>query len=97
MHRRQFLGIACGLAYAASVKGVEPNDTFDPDAWLRQRKMGRLRTVTPQSNKPLQPIAAQTLAEWQKERLLYEKALRELIGSWPQKRPALAAGRAERP
>jgi dienelactone hydrolase len=91
MHRRQFLGVAGSLGLAAVARGVEVNDAFDPEAWLKKRKIGRLTTRTPQSGKPLQALAATTLDEWKAERALYEKALRELIGPWPQKRPALEA------
>jgi dienelactone hydrolase len=91
MHRRHFLGVAGTFAIAPTAWGADANDTFDPEAWLRKRQLGRLTTRTPQSGKPLQPLAAQTLDEWKTERALYEKALRELIGAWPEKRPALEA------
>jgi dienelactone hydrolase len=90
MQRRQFLGAAAALAVPCFVR-AEPGDVFDPEAWLKERKLGRLTTVTPQSGKPLQPIAARSLDEWKKERALYEAALRELIGPWPKERPALKA------
>jgi dienelactone hydrolase len=89
MNRRHFLGVAGCLAVATATNGAEPNDVFDPEAWLKKRKLGRLKTETPQSAKPLQPLAAQTLEDWKKERALYETALRELIGPWPEKRPTL--------
>jgi dienelactone hydrolase len=53
--------------------------------------LGRLQTITPQSGKELQPLAAHSRPEWEQERSLHEKALRELIGPWPDKRPALEA------
>jgi dienelactone hydrolase len=90
MQRRQFLGAAAALLAPALVR-AEPDDTFDPEAWLKKRKLGRLTTKTPQSDKPLQPIAARSLDEWKKERKLYEVALRELIGPWSEKRPTLEA------
>jgi dienelactone hydrolase len=90
MRRRSFVQSAAALAVASKpICAAEEDPAFDPDSWLRQRKLGRLTLETPQSGKPLQPIAARTLGEWEKERLLYESALRELIGSWPQRRPAL--------
>src|SRR5579884_1158905 len=91
MHRRQFLGLAGSLGLAAAARGSKSNDAFDPEAWLKKRKIGRLTTRTPQSGKPLQALAATTLDEWKAERALYEKALRELIGPWPDKRPGLEA------
>jgi dienelactone hydrolase len=73
----------------AGGQGRQP--TFDPAQWLGQRKLGKLTMQTPQSGKPLQALAAKTLAEWEKERVLYQRALRELIGPWPERRPALDA------
>jgi dienelactone hydrolase len=91
MHRRQFLGAAGGAALAGAARGDRPDDAFDPEAWLKKRQLGRLTTITPQSGKPLQPLAARTAAAWERERALYEKALWELIGAWPGRRPALDA------
>jgi dienelactone hydrolase len=91
MQRRSFLALAGGAPFlpAAAAGADTPPDTFDPGAWLRKHRLGRLTTRTPQSGKPLQPLAARTLADWKGERALYEKALRELLGPWPAKRPAL--------
>jgi dienelactone hydrolase len=91
MNRRQFLGTAVPLVLDTGANDKGLPDTFDPKDWLRKRKIGRLTTRTPQSGKPLQPLAAQTLDGWKEERLLYLKALYELIGRWPRKRPALEA------
>lgn len=91
MHRRHFLGLAGSVALAATTQRAESNDTFDPEAWLKKRRLGRLTTQTPQSGKPLQALAARTLDEWKKERALYDKALRELIGGRPDQKPALEA------
>ena len=76
-----------------AVRAAEPPATidFDPAAWLRERKLGRLTVKTPQSDRPLRAIAAATREEWEKERRLYLEALRELIGPWPAVRPALGA------
>src|SRR5438270_5358871 len=85
------LGLAAVLS-GSTLAGEPPEpSTFDPGAWLRQHKLGRLTTRTPQSGKALQPLSATTLQEWEKERRLYAAALRELIGPWPRKRPELAA------
>src|SRR6516164_6894909 len=85
------------LAACAAVAGEPPAaKPFDPAAWLRERHRGRLTTRTPQAGKPLQPLAARSLADWRKERRLYERALRELIGPWPKKRPPLDARVLER-
>jgi dienelactone hydrolase len=78
------------LICAAVLFSGEPAP-FDPAAWLKERKLGRLTIETPQSGKPLQPLAARTLAEWERERALYARALRELIGPWPDQRPELKA------
>jgi dienelactone hydrolase len=85
--------IIAGLCACCPAGAGEPSGpaTFDPEQWLRQRKLGRLTVETPQSGKPLQSLAAPSREEWEKERRLYERALRELIGSWPQKRPPLGA------
>jgi dienelactone hydrolase len=96
MNRRHFLGTATPLALATMAPARGLHDTFDPEDWLRKRKIGRLTTRTPQSGKPLQALAAQTLDGWKQERTLYHRALRELIGSWPRKRPALEACLIER-
>ncbi len=88
---RQSLALAGSLGVATATPAAEPPDPFDPAAWLRQRRLGKLTTRTPQSGKPLQPLAAATLDAWKKERALYENALRELIGPWPEKRPDLRA------
>jgi len=85
LDRRSFLEIL-----AATLAG-QADGKFDPEDWLRRRKLGRLTTATPQAGKALQPLAAKTLPEWDKERKLYEQALRELIGPWPEKRPPLQA------
>lgn len=55
------------------------------------RKQGKIAVVTAQLGKPLQKIAANSLDEWRKERGGYEKAYRELVGSWPAERPTLRA------
>ena len=89
MHRRQFLAVAGCVSLMPVGRAAEPNETFDPASWLKKRNLGRLTTETPQSGKPLQPLQAKSLEEWKKERTLYEKALRELIGASPEKRPAL--------
>jgi dienelactone hydrolase len=91
LHRRHFLAIAGEFAIVSACRAADQNDTFDPESWLKKRSLGRLTTETPQSGKPLQGLQAKTLDEWKHERALYEKALRELIGSWPAKRPALEA------
>jgi dienelactone hydrolase len=85
-------GPVTALALATVLAGGQPRaDRFDPEAWLRQRHLGRLTVRTPQSGKPLQPLAARTLGEWRQERRLYERALRQLIGPWPDRRPPLQA------
>jgi dienelactone hydrolase len=84
------------LAFVPLAAAADPNDSFDPEAWLKARRLGKLTTVTPQSGKPLAPLAATTLRAWEKERTLYEKAFRELIGPWPAKRPPLASRVIER-
>ena len=90
MHRRTFLiGTAAAPAGASALSAAESD--FDPGQWLRDRKLGRLTTVTPQSGKPFQPFAARTPAQWIDESALYLKAFRELIGPWPTKRPPLDA------
>jgi dienelactone hydrolase len=89
LHRRNFLRIAGGLGVVAAFTGADAADEFDPKVWLRVRGLGRLTVQTPQSNRPLQPLALQTLPEWQAERERYLKALRELIGQWPKMRPPL--------
>jgi dienelactone hydrolase len=98
MHRRTFLRAAAGLAgplysdhLALSAQGPSPLATFDPDQWLRRHHVGRFETRTPQSDKPLQPLAARSQSAWEPERRLYEKALRELIGPWPPHRAPLEA------
>ncbi|MCX8138836.1 MAG: prolyl oligopeptidase family serine peptidase [Gemmataceae bacterium] len=84
------------LMLAPPVIAADRNDVFDPLAWLRARKLGKLTTVTPQSGKPLRGLAAATRAEWEKERALYLQAFRELIGPWPRERPPLQARVIER-
>ena len=74
MHRRSFLGVAAGLPLLPAGAAAAPADAFDPDAWLKKHKIGRLSTRTPQSGKPLHPPAAKTLGEWREERALYERA-----------------------
>jgi dienelactone hydrolase len=91
MHRRQFLSVSGSMALAASAQEGGSSDSFDTAGWLKQRKIGRLTTQTPQCGKPLQVLSAVTLEAWKKERALYERALRELVGAWPQERPALQA------
>jgi dienelactone hydrolase len=91
MRRRHFLTFAGSAALASTARGNEPDRPFDPEAWLKRRHLGRLTTVTPQSGKPLQALASTTLGDWKQERALYEKALRELVGPWPRRRPALEA------
>jgi dienelactone hydrolase len=91
MHRRDFLGLGASLALAAATRAAVADVPFDPEEWLKKRRIDRFTTRTPQSDKPLQPLAAQTLEAWRKEHVLYEKALWELIGSWPAKRSSLAA------
>src|SRR5260370_22061004 len=97
MDRRMLLSQAItalavlGNGWLTPTGQADETNRFDPEDWLRRRKLGRLQTVTPQSGKELQPLAAQSRAEWEKEQRLYEKALRELIGGWPDKRPALEA------
>lgn len=86
MQRRHFLAASFALAQSP-LWAYEPADRFDPQAWLKKRGLGKLTTVTPQSGKALQSIAANSLAEWNAERALYERALRELIGPWPETRP----------
>jgi dienelactone hydrolase len=89
LSRREFLWFAGSLGgVLASASAAEIGD-FDPQAWLRSRNLGKLTVRTPQSDKPLQPLIAKTLSEWEKERALYLQALRELIGPWPQTRPRL--------
>jgi dienelactone hydrolase len=87
------VGACVCLRSAASepVAAVAADGAFDPADWLRERKLGRLITRTPQSGKALQPIAARTLAEWKEERKAYLAALRELIGPWSERRPELRA------
>jgi dienelactone hydrolase len=67
------------------------DQSFSPEDWLRQRKLSALSVTTPQSGKPLQPIAAGSLEEWKRERQGYAKAYRELIGPWPAERLPLKA------
>jgi hypothetical protein len=86
--REAHLG-ALGLPLALSIRAAEPDDAFDPNKGLRARRLEKLATITPQSGKPLQSISATPLDEWIEERALYEKALRELIGPWPEKWPPL--------
>jgi dienelactone hydrolase len=88
---RSCLPHCLAVALALPPAGATEPAAFDPAAWLRQRHLGRLTTHTPQTGKPLQPLAARSLADWRKERRLYERALRELIGPWPVKRPPLGA------
>jgi cephalosporin-C deacetylase-like acetyl esterase len=83
------LAVLLGPAVVALPAGPSQPSAFNPEQWLRQRGLGRLTIETAQSGKALQPLAAKTLAEWEKERVLYERALRELIGPWPERRPAL--------
>lgn len=89
MNRRTALQMSlAGFGFAGFVRAAETGDPpFDSEDWLRHRKLGRLTVKTPQSGKKLQPLAAHTLADWEKERALYMQALRELIGPWPDKRP----------
>src|SRR5262249_24898113 len=82
-------GVVLFALGAGRAAGQAAPDRFDPEAWLRQRHLGRLSVRTPQSGKKLQPLAARTLDEWKRERRLYEKALWELIGPWPRQRPPL--------
>jgi dienelactone hydrolase len=90
MNRRVFTtAMLSGLALGRWSGAAEADPEFDPAEWLKRHKVGKLTTRTPQSGKKLQPIAARNLAEWEKERALYEKAWRELIGPWPAKRPDL--------
>jgi dienelactone hydrolase len=86
------------LVGAGAAHGDQParHAPFDPAAWLQVRKLGKLTVQTPQSGKPLQPLGARTLKEWHKERGLYERAVRELIGPWPERRPALEARELEK-
>lgn len=77
-------------------RGADPNPGFDPLAWLKQRKLGKLTTTTPQTGKPLQGLMATTLEEWKRERIQYERAFRELIGPWPSERPPLQSRVIER-
>lgn len=88
MRRREFFAATAGAAFAAVSRPCFSAE-FSPDEWLKQRQLGRLTTVTPQSNQPLQPITARTLEEWQVERKLYDAAMWELLGRWPTERPAL--------
>jgi dienelactone hydrolase len=71
--------------------GERRDAAFDPAAWLARHKLGRLETTSPQSGKPLAPLAARSLDDWKREREQYERALRELVGPWPARRPALNA------
>lgn len=87
----RYLGLLAALVLliVSVMLGDEPTAVFDPGAWLKARKLGKLATATPQSGKPLQPLAASNLDEWEKERACYETAFRELIGPWPKQRPPL--------
>jgi dienelactone hydrolase len=76
-------------AACAAITAADSPSAFDPQQWLRQRHLGRLTVRTPQSGKELQSLQATTLPEWEKERALYLRAVRELIGPWPERRPAL--------
>jgi dienelactone hydrolase len=96
MRRPTVLLVGLWLAFVPSAGAADPNDAFDPPAWLKARRLGKLTTVTPQSGKPLQPLAATTLGAWKKERALYEKAFRELIGPWPAEWPPLESRIIER-
>lgn len=88
--------VFCVVPGVIPLRGADPHDAFDPLAWLQARRLGKLATVTPQSGKPLQAIAATTREAWEKERSLYEAAWRELIGPWPRERPALQSRILER-
>jgi dienelactone hydrolase len=83
--------LSCAAVATAVVTAAaaDPAARFDPEQWLRQRHLSRLTVKTPQSGKALQPLQAKTLAEWEKERAHYQRAFRELIGPWPERRPAL--------
>jgi cephalosporin-C deacetylase-like acetyl esterase len=92
MHRRAFVQAAGGAALSAAAdpaRGADEDPVFDPGQWLRRHKQGRLTVRTPQSGKPLAPLAARDRAAWERERALYEEALRELIGPWSRTRPDL--------
>ena len=88
LQRREFLAASFTAALlGGTIRSVRAD--FDPDAWLKKRKSSRFTQQTPQSGRPLQPIASRSLDEWRTERKLYEMALWELIGPWPKVRPAL--------
>jgi dienelactone hydrolase len=83
---RAGLALACLLAANVCLHADEP---FAPEEWLRQHNLGRLTTDSIQSGKPLQPIAAKSLEQWNEERKQYLRAYLELIGTWPPRRPEL--------
>jgi dienelactone hydrolase len=94
MRRREFLAAAGAAAATASVRppwawasAPDCGGTFDPDRWLAERGQGRLKTRTPQSDRPLRTIKATTAAEWKAERAQYLTAWRELVGPWPARPP----------
>src|SRR5262245_31701574 len=64
-------------------------EQFAPEEWLRLRHLGKLTSITPQSGRPIQRIAARSLDQWQKERQGYLRAYIELVGAWPALRPPL--------
>jgi dienelactone hydrolase len=98
MLRRELLVAAGTAVVAAAVRppwtlaadppACYPGGAFDPDRWMAERGQGRLKTRTPQSDRPLRTIKATTPAEWADERRQYLTAWRELIGPWPA-RPAV--------
>jgi dienelactone hydrolase len=88
--RRVGAGLAVWFFLTAS-GSLEADEPFAPEEWLRRRDLGRLTATTTQSGRPLQPIAARSLEQWEQERRGYQRAFVELVGPWPHRRPPLRA------
>jgi dienelactone hydrolase len=78
------------LFLLAASQFLEAGEQFAPGEWLRLRHLGKLTSITPQSGRPIQPFAARSLDQWEKERLGYLQAYVELVGAWPASRPPLS-------
>jgi dienelactone hydrolase len=91
MGGRWFLASGLALGFLTAAGSQVSDQRFHPEEWLRQRKLGKLTIITPQTGKPLLPIAARSREEWERERRVYERAYIELIGPWARVRPPLKA------